>query len=170
MLKTTLLALALLLSSGISYASDKKSGISISFSSEDPRTHLGGRRNVRDARMAITSRDGSVSLMLMNDVVAVQLTDRVLEKAKTDEDANLLEEIIASGVRLAIGKAVEYPIAAIRSAEIRDGVLVLTNDKGKPVFTEVKVNGTEVFRDFAIGDAARFVNAFRAAKSLMGSR
>lgn len=165
MLKPTLLALALLLSSGISYASDKKSGISISFSSEDPRTHLGARRSVRDARTAITSRDGSVSLMLMNDVVAVQLTDRVLEKAKTNEDANLLEEIITSGVRLAIGKAVEYPIAAIRTAEIRDGVLVLTNDKGKPVFTEVKVNGTEVFRDFAIGDAARFVNAFRATKS-----
>lgn len=165
MLKTMVCALALLLMSGISYAGDKKSGISISFSSEDPRTHLGPRRNVRDARTAIISRDGSVSLLLMNDVVAVQLTDRVLEKTTTSGDANLLEEIIASGVRLAIGKAVDYPIAAIRSAEIRDGVLVLTNDKNKPVFTEVKVNGTEVFRDFAIGDAARFVNAFRAAKS-----
>jgi len=164
MTKATRCALALLLLAGISYAGDKKSGISISFSSEDPRTHLGPRLNVRDARTAITSRDGSVSLLLMNDVVAVQLTDRVLEKAKTNEDANLLEEIIASGVKLAIGKAVEYPISAIRSAEMRDGVLVLTNDKNKPVFTEVKVNGTEVFRDFAIGDAARFVNALRAAK------
>ena len=165
MLKTSLCTLALLLAAGISLAADKKSGISISLSSEDPRTHLGPRRNVREARTAITSRDGSVSLLLMNDVVAVQLTDRVLEETTTKDDANLLEEIIASGVRLALRKAVEYPIAAIRSAEIRDGILVLTNDKNKPVFTEVKVNGTEVFRDFAIADAARFVNAFRTAKN-----
>lgn len=165
MLKPTLCALVLLLMAALSYAGDKKSGISVSFSSEDPRTHVGPRRNVRDARTAITSRDGSVSLLLMNDVVAVQLTDRVLEKVATDDDANLLEEIIASGVRLAIRKAVEYPIASIRSAEIRDGALVLTNDKNKPVFTEIKVNGTEVLRDFAIADAARFVNALRAAKS-----
>jgi hypothetical protein len=165
MQRTAVCALALLLSAGISYAAEKKPGISLSFSSEDPQTRLGPRRNVRDARLAITSRDGSTSLLLMNDVVAVQLTDRVVDKVAAGDDANLLEEIIASGVRLALRKAVEYPIASIRSAEIRDGVLIFTNDKNKPVFTEIKVNGTDVLRDFAIGDAARFVNAFRAAKN-----
>jgi hypothetical protein len=42
---------------------------------------------------------------------------------------------------------------------------VLTSDKNQLVFTEVKVNGTDVLRDFAVGDAARFVNALRAIKS-----
>jgi hypothetical protein len=62
-------------------------------------------------------------------------------------------------------KAIEYPVANIRSVEISNGALVLTNDKNEPVFKEVKVNGKDVLRDFAIADAARFVNAFRAAKS-----
>ena len=126
---------------------------------------MGPRHDVRDAKLAITNRDGSVSLLLMNDVVAIQLTDRALAKVSTKDDATFLEELVASGVRVALRKAVEYPIANIRSADIRDGALVLTSDKNQPVFTEVKVNGTDVLRDFAAGDAARFVNAFRAVKS-----
>jgi hypothetical protein len=160
-----LLVLALLLTATAALASNDKKGISISFSSEDSRTHLGPRLNVRDARLAITNHDGSVSLLLMNDVVAVQLTDRALANISTKDDASFIEELLASGVRTALRKAVEYPISGISSAGIRDGALVLTNDKGQPVFTEVKVNGTDVLRDFAIGDAARFVNAFRAVKS-----
>jgi hypothetical protein len=160
-----LLVLALLLTATAALASNDKKGISISFSSEDSRTHLGPRLNVRDARLAITNRDGSVSLLLMNDVVAIQLTDRALANISTKDDASFIEDLLASGVRTVLRKAVEYPISGISSAGIRDGVLVLTNDKGQPVFTEVKVNGTDMLRDFAIGDAARFVNAFRAARS-----
>jgi hypothetical protein len=126
---------------------------------------LAPRHNERDARLAITNRDGSVSLLLMDEVVAVQLTDRALANVSTKDDASFLEELLASGVRLAIRKAVDYPIANIRSVDINNGALVLTSDKNQPVFKEVKVNGTDVLRDFAINDAARFVNAFRAAKS-----
>ena len=160
-----LLVLALLLTATAALASGDKKGISISFDSEDSRTQLGPRLDVRAARLAITNRDGSVSLLLMNDVVAVQLTDRVLAKVPAKDDAGFLEELVTAGVRTALRRAVEYPISAISSAGIRDGALVLTNDKGQPVFKEVKVNGTDVLRDFSIGDAARFVNAFRAAKS-----
>jgi hypothetical protein len=162
--KLTVFALALFLVAAAAFAGDTK-GISISFSSEDSRTKMGPRLDVRDAKLAITNRDGSVSLLLMDEVVAVQLTDRALAKVSTKNDASFLEELVASGVRVALRKAVEYPIANIRSVDIRDGALVLTSDKNQPVFTEVKVNGTDVLRDFAVGDAARFVNAFRVLKS-----
>jgi len=159
-----LCALALVLSSGLAYADGKKPGISISFSSDDPATRLSPRRNVRDARLAITTRDGSASLLLMNDTVAIQLTDAVLGRVTAKEDANFFEELVVSGVKLAVGKAVEVPISSIRSAEIRDGALVLTNLKNQPLFSEIKVDGHDILRDFAVGDAARFVNAFRAMK------
>jgi len=166
MTRLTLCALALLLSATPSYAADKKDGISISFSSEDSRTELGPRRDVRDARTAITTRDGSVTLLLMSDVVAVQLTDRALANISTKDDANFLEELIASGVRVAMRKAVEVPIASIRSVTIRDGALVLTNDRNQPVFTEIKVNGRAVLRDFTSADATRFVKAFGVARTM----
>jgi len=88
----------------------------------------------------------------------------MLATLETKEDAGLLEEMLVAGVRAAMKKSVEYPIAHIRSAEIRNGGLVLTSDEGKPVFSQVTVNGNNVTRDITAGDAARFVNAFRAAK------
>jgi hypothetical protein len=139
-------------------------GISISFSSEDPHARMSPRHDLRDARLAITNRAGTVSLLLLKDDVAVQLTDGALAKVDTKDDASFVEELVAAGVRVALRKAVDYPIANIRSAEIVNGALTLTSDSGKPVFQEVKVNGTDVLRDFTPADAARFVSALRAAK------
>ncbi len=65
---------------------------------------------------------------------------------------------------MAVGKSVEYPIAAIRSVDYRDGMLRIVNDQNKPVFAELKVNGTEILRDFSSADAARFVAAVRARR------
>ena len=64
-----------------------------------------------------------------------------------------------------MGHSCYSEVANIRSAEIRGGVLVLTNDQGKRVFDNVKVNGENVTHDLTPADAARFVNAFRALKS-----
>ena len=161
----TTCALVLLLSTAVAVAGEKKEpGISVSFDSDDARTQLAPRHAVRDARVAVRTRNGAAVLLLTGDVVAVQLSDTMLATLETKEDAGLLEEMLVAGVRAAMKKSVEYPIAHIRSAEIRNGGLVLTSDEGKPVFSQVTVNGNNVTRDITAGDAARFVNAFRAAK------
>lgn len=158
-------ALVLLLSTAAFAGEKKQEGISISFDSDDARTHMAARHSLREARVAVKSRNGAAVLLLLDDVVAVQLSDATLAGIETKEDANLLEEMLVAGVRAAVKKSVEYPVAHIRSAEIRNGVLVLTNDEGKPVFDDVKVNGSNITHDIAPGDAARFVRAFRAAKA-----
>jgi hypothetical protein len=165
MKKIAIFALALLLPAAALLAADKKPGISISFSSDDSHTGVGSRHSAAEARLSITTRDGSTTLMLLKDVVAVQLTDRTMANVHANDDAGFVEELLASAVRLTMGKSVEYPIANIRSADFRDGALLLINDQNKPLFSELKVNGTEVLRDFSAADAARFVNAFRAAKA-----
>jgi len=155
-------ALALLLPC-VASASGKKN-IEISFSSEDTHAQMGPRHLARDARLAITTRDGSTSLLITNDVVAVQLTDATLSHIEPKTDANFLEELLVSGVRMMMNKAVDYPIEHIRSADVRDGTLILINDENKPVFTEIKVNGTDVLRGFSSADAAKFANTFRMIK------
>lgn len=136
--------------------------VSISLSSKDPNTTMGPRHEARDARVAITSRDGSTMLLLMNDIVAVQLTNRALSDVESKKaDTSFLEEILAAGVRVAVGKSVEYPIAHLSAVEYRAGALRILSDEKKPVFEELKVNGKDVLRDFSSADAMRFVNAFR---------
>jgi hypothetical protein len=158
-------ALALLLAGGTAQAKD---GISISFNSDDSRTELGPRHDVRDARLAITSHDGSAMFLLTDDVVAMQLTDAALARMQSEEkkkESNFLEELLVAGVKLAVGKSIEYPIANIRSVDYRDGALRLIGTDDKPVFTNVKVNGTDVLRDFSRADVMRFANALRTAKA-----
>jgi hypothetical protein len=163
-----LFALAVLFSSTLASADDGKHGVSITFNSDDPNTVIGPRRNVREAKLAITTKDGSTALLLMNDVVAVQLTDKTIANVKAKDDDSILEELLASGVQVMLKRAVEYPIAHIRAVELRDGVLTMVNDRNQPLFTDVKINGANVLRSFSPADAARFVNAFHAARSAAG--
>jgi hypothetical protein len=158
-------ALVLLLLATAAVAGEKKGGISISFDSDDARTQLAARHSLREARVAVRTRNGAAVLMVVDDVVAVQLSDSALAAMETKEEASFLEELVVAGMQVALRKSVEYPIAHIRTAEVRNGVLLLTNDEGKPVFAEIAVNGTNVARDLAAADAAKFVSAFRAAKA-----
>jgi hypothetical protein len=165
MKKIPVVALALLLWGGVASAED---GISISLSSDDPRAEMGPRYDARDAQVAIRTRDRSAMLLLVDDVIAVQLSDATLAKMESEKkkkkETGFFEELVLAGVRMAVGKSVEYPIAAIRSVDYRDGVLRIVNDQNKPVFAELKVNGTEILRDFSSADAAKFVAAVRARK------
>jgi hypothetical protein len=161
-------ALALLLSTPVL----AKDGISISFSSEDSRTEFGPRYTPREARAAITTRDGSAVLLLVDDVVALQLSDALLAKLDAEKkeknakkDSSFLEDLVLSGVRLAVGKSLEYPVASVRSIDYSGGALRLIGADDKPVFTNVKVNGTDVMHDFSRADVTRFANAVRAARS-----
>ena len=159
-------AFVLLLSTAVAFAGKpKQQDISISFNSDDARTRIAPRHVAREARLAVPTRSGAAVLLLLDDVVAVQLSDSALAAVTTKEDAGFLEELLVAGVRVAVRKSVEYPIANIRSAQVRDGSLVLTNDEGKPVFSDMKVNGNNVTRDISAADAARFVNAFRLVKA-----
>ena len=159
-------ALALLLTGGTALAQDS---ISISLNSDDSRTDFGPRRDVRDARMAITTRDRSVVLMLVDGAVAMQLTDAAIDRMEAkkpkEKDPSFLEELVVAGVKLAVGKSIEYPLADVRTFDYHNGALRILGADGKPVFTEMKVNGTDVLRDFSRADVTRFAAAVRAAKA-----
>ncbi|MBV8518076.1 MAG: hypothetical protein JO197_11810 [Acidobacteria bacterium] len=156
---------------GVAYAD----GLSLSVSVKDSRTSVGPHRELRDARLTIVSRDGMTALMLLENSVAVQLTDRALAQMKSEEKKKdgeekgflegLIEAAVMGGVKFATGKSLEFPIASIRSVDYTNDELRLLNDKNERVFEELKVNHVDELRNFAPADAARFVSALRAAKA-----
>ena len=157
-------ALLLVLSSDVQAAD-----FSITVSSDDSRTEIGPRRDTRDARVAIRTRDRSTMLLLMDDVIAVQLTDETLAKMEDqpdrEDEPGFLEELILVGVKHALGKSVEYPLANIRSVDYRNGELVIVNDRNQSVFDGMEIEEREVMKDFTRADAMRFANAFRARRT-----
>ena len=160
MRKIALCAVLSLLVASVTFAE----GISITFDSDDSRTSLGPRHEVRDARTAITTRDGAVTLLLLKDTIALQLSDtKMADVHPSKPEPGFLEELIVAGVRLAVGKSIEYPLSGVRTVEYRDGSLHVVSTDGKPIFNEVKVDQHEVFSGFAKADAIRVVNAWRAA-------
>ncbi len=159
-------ALALCLASGTALAKD---GINISLSSDDSRTQLGARHDVRDAQVTIATKDRAVVLMLVDDVVAMQLSEKTMSEVdaehKKKKDTNFFEDLVVAGVKLAIGKSIEYPVASIKTLDYANGGLRVIGADNKPVFTELKVNGNDVMHAFSREDVIRFANAWRAAKT-----
>ena len=133
------------------------------------------RQDPRDARLAITTESDDAMLVLTDEVVAVQLSDRVMRKVRRefrrqeDEDndnalAHAIKTAVLSGVRALLDHSAECPIRDVRNVEYRSGRLVFTTESGKPLFGNMNVDDRDVMCGFSESDAKAFVREFRRAK------
>jgi hypothetical protein len=136
---------------------------------------LAHRYDSSAARIAITTEDGLSTLVLTNDVVALQLSDRTFKRInrrfreeEEDEDGALggvIKSAVLATVRSALDHSAECSIRKIRSASYRDGRLELVTDEGRYVFSDVHVNEDEdTLSSFSEHDALAFVREFRRVK------
>jgi len=128
-----------------------------------------------DARLAITSEDGNVTLILTDREVAVQLSDRMLQRVnrelrdKEREQDNVLGStivaVVAGTVREMIEKSFECRVRDLRDVTYEDGQLQFIGRDGGPVFERVDVCDSDLATAFSERDARRFVSEFRAVKA-----
>lgn len=178
-MKTILPALALLTllaaPGAPAQASDRGSGCP-NFSFGDSPARLASRHDSRDARVAITPETGEVVLLLTDEVVAVQLSDRTLHRIrremKREEDASDDETLcrafkiaVFSGVRAVLSGSAEYPVRDLRDVEYRDGRLIFTNRNGVRVFRHVRVDNRDMLAGFEESDARLFVDEFHRVQA-----
>lgn len=161
-------------------AQDNDIRISVSDGDTDSPGRVGPRRHLRDARLAIATRDDRVALLLIHEAVVMQLTDRGLRDLRdemrrdAEEDresgffAEMVQTMVRSTVESMLRRSIEYPVSELRDVEYRRGRLVFTGEDGKRVFESVRVNDTEVMENFSDADARAFVREFRRLKA--GSR
>ena len=154
----------------------ERHGIEIGSLSEDAPARMGPRRDARQARLAITTTNDVVSLMLTGDVVAMQLTERTLrqvsgeiERDAAKEDGGFLARMIGDAVRGSVStmlrRSIEYPVSELRSVDYRGGRLVFTTMEGEEIFEDVEVNDTRMVESFSPADARAFVREFQAVKA-----
>jgi len=134
------------------------------------------RYDARDARLAITTEGKDAMLIVTDDVVAVQLSDRVLhafrkkskEVQKEDDDnvlAQAIKTVVFGSIREILDHSAEVPLRDLRDASYQDGRLVLVASNGEHLFEDTKVNDRLVLADFSEHDARAFVREFQHAKA-----
>lgn len=135
------------------------------------------RHDTDEARLAITTEDGDVTLVLTSKVVAFQLSDRTFHKVdrelhqkrdEAEDDNPLAEAFVAAvlgGVRAMLDHSAECRIRDLRSVDYRDGELVFVTEDGERVFEDMEINDTEVAGGFSPEDARAFVREFRRLKN-----
>lgn len=140
-----------------------------------PATRLAPRRDVHDARCAITTEDDGATLILTGDRVALQLSDHELHdvrrklRAAQFEGDNALVQVINSVVLNSVGSlldhSVECPLREIEDVEYRDGRLVIVTFDGDHVFEGVDINDRVVLGSFSDQDVRTFLREYRRARS-----
>lgn len=122
-----------------------------------------------DAEYAMTTREGSVDLMLTDKSIVIQFSDRFLadldkeirSEADVDEAsvlAEVLTSMISSGVNTLLNHALEIPIHEIREVYYEDGKLHIIDHDGEEIFGELEIDDVYIMEDFSRRDARRFVS------------
>jgi hypothetical protein len=137
--------------------------------------HWSDRLDPADARLAITTEDGGVTLLLTDRAVVMQLSDRTmrhvhreLKDAREEQDnvlASVIATVVTGTVREALDSGFLCRVRDLRDVTYEDGRLVFIARNGRPVFENVEVNDTEVTEAFSEKDARRFVREFRRVKT-----
>ena len=131
------------------------------------------RHDLDQARIAITTQDGQVTLLLTEKVVALQLSERTLHrldrKMRNHEDqdsplARAIQTAVIESVRALLDHSAECPTRELRDVTYRDGSLVFTTRAGKPVFDDMEIDDSQVLEAFSARDARDFLREFRRLK------
>jgi len=134
------------------------------------------RHDTSRDRNAITTRNGKVTLVLTQRVVALQLSDRTMRKIdrklhqarNQDDGADAIGEAFKvaalSSVRSLLDHSAECPLDELRDVRYVDGRMEFISRDGEPVFRHVRMDDDDALEAFDPDDAADFVREFRRLK------
>ena len=181
-MKATPLALALavlvlpLLPDGAHACKKHRDHATISTGCCEAPAYWSDRHDPDDARLAITTRNRGATLLLTDEVVAVQLSDRAFHRVQRklraergeDEDnvlARAIRTAVMSSVAAVLDHSAECEITDIRDVQYRQGQLVFVTEEGDRLFENMDVDDENVMAGFSERDARAFVQEFRRLKS-----
>src|SRR5262245_9768337 len=157
-MKTIPLALtALLATMALAVSPPQSSAMSLSCSGDHVR--WAEHHDLADARFAITTENGKVTLLITDRDVAIQLSDRMVHRVHrklhntTEEQDNPLGMAIASAVigtvQELIDDSFECRLRDLRDVSYEDGRLVFISRHGERVFDDTDVDDTDVMASFS---------------------
>ena len=147
------------------------------FTCSDP-VYWADRVDARETRFSITTVEGKVSLVLTDQTLAMQLSDRTMRKVERelhrarheqDEGDGALGDAIKSAVIGAVRSLLDHS-AEVRLRDVRDvrwesGRLVIVARDGQRLFERLDVDDEDVLEAFDPADAREFVREFHRTRA-----
>ncbi len=138
--------------------------------------HFSERRDPTRARIAITSQDGEVTMLLTNREVVLQLSDRTmrhvrreLKDAEEEHEDNWLGSVfvtaVAGTVRELLDHSVSWRVKDLRDVTYEDGCMQFIGRNGKAVLGDEGDCDSDVTHTFSEPDARNFIREFRRVKA-----
>lgn len=126
------------------------------------------RLNHRNTEYAMTTREGSVDLMVTDKSILIQFSDRFLddlnEEIHNEGDfeeasviADVLKSMVSSGVRTLLDHAISIPLSEIKEVYYSGGTLHIIHYEEGEIFDDLDIDGKKVMDDFSRRDAREFV-------------
>lgn len=143
------------------------------FGNDDIDADVTDRLEPRDAEFAMTTREGSVDMMVTDRAILIQFSDRFMDNLEEEihneddqyeyEEASVLADVfksmITSGVRSLLDHALTIPLHEIQEAYYDNGRIYLIDYEDEEIFGDLKIEDVDVMEDFFRRDARRFVSA-----------
>lgn len=137
--------------------------------------HWSDRQDPSDARIAITTEGGEITLLLTDRDVVFQLSDRTFRKvnrelkdAEEEQDqwfASVIVTAVTGTVRELLDHGLVCRVRDLRDVSYDDGRLVFTDRHGRAVFGDQDACDSDAQRAFSERDARNFVREFRRVKA-----
>lgn len=138
--------------------------------------HWANHHDASAARVAITTQDGKVTMLLTERDVVLQLSDRTVHRVrrqlrdkKEEQEDNWFAYAFVSAVEGTVSglidNSMECRLRDVRDASYENGRIVLTGRDGKDMFSKTEVCDSDVMAAFSERDARNFVREFRKVKA-----
>jgi hypothetical protein len=142
----------------------QKISISAHENAPDSVSFIVPREQYDVANAKVRSRDKSVTLLLTDTTLVLQLSQRGMDRVRSEVSqpktdgvgAWLVARVLGAGVAGLLDHGIAYRLSALRSARAEGSRLVLEDRDGHRVFENVEVNGTQLLEDLPPDDARRF--------------
>lgn len=151
----------------------QEKGVRVNVQVPDSVAHVIDRTSPGRAQLAIVSRDGTASLLLMDTTIVAQMTDHGLAKMNSRETTDTIKGSINRLIaRMALGAlqplfdhGIAYHLRDLADARYADGRLQLIRANGEEVFKDTSIGKTPLMESFTPRDAELFAKRVREARA-----
>lgn len=122
-----------------------------------------------EAVYAITNSEGSVDLLISEEAIFLQFSDKGLSNITKEIEsetasarnnshfAEVITNMVKSGVSTLLDRALAIPLYEISEVSYSNGTLIIKSQDGTEIFEEIEVDNKKLMEDFSRRDARRFV-------------